>query len=226
MYSKIKLDYEEKKKLNNELTLSQYFENEKYLERDWYGEFSVVKKHLKPIMKNLKKDSTILILGAGLSTLPVDIYKMGYKNIVCTDISQSLCEMMKEYSIEVLGENSIQYILQDMRNMESTFAENSFDIVIDKATLDSLYMEEDAESYEEGIVDKGIENVRTVQHQVIRILKPKRKWVVFSQYDYSLEPETEEESKDDLISFDTHNCSKISITHDDEESLFVYVLTK
>lgn len=221
-YDKIKLEYLKQKDLNSDLKMSTFLESEKYLHRDWYGEFESLKHHLLPILQTLQKDSPILIIGTGLSTLPVEIYKLGYTNITCTDVSETLCSMMREFSTDVLGENSIKFSVLDIKDM-TALSENSFDIVIDKAVMDTLYMEEDDTAYQQGELEKGIQNVRAVQDQVLRLLKPDRKWVVFSQYDYSLEPESEDDT--DVLAFDVSKC-QVEASRDDDESLYVYILTK
>ncbi|KAG2377620.1 hypothetical protein C9374_009136 [Naegleria lovaniensis] len=227
LYSKLYSEYTEKKKSNPQLKISDFIENDKYLNRDWYGPFSVVKPHLQPLLKSLKKNSQILILGNGISRLPFEIYKMGFTNIVCTDIAEQVGNMMRQYSSEVLGEdNSIQFVTMDIKNMES-LKESSFDLVIDKAVLDSLYMEEDEAAYLEGELDKGVQNVKVVQKQVLRLLKPTCKWIVFSQYDYSLEPETEEEREQELLlAFDTSQCKSVDVSVDSEVGMYIYTLTK
>ncbi|KAF0983487.1 hypothetical protein FDP41_010552 [Naegleria fowleri] len=227
LYSKLYTEYLEQKKSNQQLKISDFIENDKYLNRDWYGPFSVVKPHLQPLLETLRKDSQILILGNGISRLPLEIYRMGFTNIVCTDISELVCDMMRQYSREVLGENnSIQFEVLDIKNMES-LQENSCDLVIDKAVLDSLYMEEDETAYFEGQLDKGIQNVKIVQQQVLRVLKPTCKWIVFSQYDFSLEPETEEEqSQELLLAFDANQCKSIDVSVDSEAGMYIYTLSK
>ena len=226
IYQNILSEYVQAREQNESLKIDEFLQSVKHLQRDWYGSFDVLKPYLNPLMKDMPKDASILVLGVGLSTLPIHLYEMGFTNITCTDISQTCCEMMALNVTQTLGKqalSSIKYLAMDMKDM-SSFPPNSFDVVIDKAVLDSLYMEGDEESYQEGVLDKGIQNVRSVQEQVLHVLKKNCKWIVFSQYDYSLEPESQED--DDLIAFDTTKCQNVDAQHDNDENFYIYTIQK
>jgi len=96
-----------------------------------YGDF-------KDLMhKHVQKSDRILMLGCGNSSLSEDMYNDGYRNIVNIDFSQVVIEKMKRKCQDLIG---MQWMMMDITDM--TFAPGSFDVVIEKATLDALLVEE------------------------------------------------------------------------------------
>lgn len=65
------------------------------------------------------------------------MYRDGYHNITNIDYSQVVIENMKSRSHEA---RSMQWLVMDIRSM--TFEKHSFDVVIEKATLDALLVQE------------------------------------------------------------------------------------
>lgn len=89
------------------------------------------------IHEHVRKGDRILMLGCGNSTLSEDMYNDGYRNIVNIDFSPVVIENMKQKCKDLA---EMEWMVMDITSM--TFAASSFDIVIEKATLDALMVEE------------------------------------------------------------------------------------
>ena len=72
-------------------------------------------------------------LGCGNSQLSVELHKAGYTNMVNIDISPVCVANMKEEYPE------LSFLEMDMTRL--SFPDNSFDLVVEKATLDSLLVD-------------------------------------------------------------------------------------
>uniref|UniRef100_M4CGV0 Methyltransferase type 11 domain-containing protein n=1 Tax=Brassica campestris TaxID=3711 RepID=M4CGV0_BRACM len=98
---------------------------------DWYQRYS----SLRPFVRNfVPTSSRVLMVGCGNSLMSEDMVKDGYEDIVNVDISSVAIEMMQTKYASV---PQLKYMQMDVRDM-SYFADDSFDTVIDKGTLDSL----------------------------------------------------------------------------------------
>lgn len=89
------------------------------------------------INEHVNRSDRILILGCGNSSLSEDMYRDGYRNIVNIDFSAVVIENMKRKCKDL---TEMQWMVMDMTNM--TFPEGSFEVIIEKATLDALMVEE------------------------------------------------------------------------------------
>jgi ubiquinone/menaquinone biosynthesis C-methylase UbiE len=107
------------------------FENEEVY--DWLVEYEHVAKDILPL---LQTSDRILIVGCGNSTFSRRLYDAGYENIVNIDYSAVVIERMREANCDV----SMQWLTMDMRELD--FPSQSFDVVIDKAAMDALVVEE------------------------------------------------------------------------------------
>ena len=99
---------------------------------EWYSHFD----HIKKIIKKYAPDnnSKVLNVGAGNSTLSMEMYKEGYENIINIDYSSIVIKKM----IRLLGNKypKMTYLEMDVTDMK--FNDLEFDIVIDKGTFDAL----------------------------------------------------------------------------------------
>lgn len=105
----------------------RYSNNEIY---DWlkgYSEFAPF------LLKNIDKSDRILILGCGNSSLGEEMYDAGFHNIVNIDYAENVVEFMRERN---KGRPLMKWITMDILDMQ--FADESFDIAIDKATMDAF----------------------------------------------------------------------------------------
>ena len=89
------------------------------------------------IQKHVRWSDRILMLGCGNSRLSEDMYNDGYRNILNIDFSPVVIENMKR---KCQGLVDMQWIVMDITKM--AFAPSSFDVVIEKATLDALLVGE------------------------------------------------------------------------------------
>eukprot|EP01107_Rhizomastix_libera_P003679 TRINITY_DN16344_c0_g1_i1.p1 TRINITY_DN16344_c0_g1~~TRINITY_DN16344_c0_g1_i1.p1 ORF type:complete len:255 (-),score=44.11 TRINITY_DN16344_c0_g1_i1:13-777(-) len=107
---------------------------------DWLAPFRL----LKPVLEsNLPdKKAKILLVGCGNSTLSEDMAQLGYTALISTDISPTVIASMKKQWIERSGANqsSITWEVQDYKKL--SYPDKSFDVVLDKATLDAFLAEE------------------------------------------------------------------------------------
>lgn len=104
---------------------------------DWFKTY----EDLKPILNELipKKDCKILMLGCGNSTLSIDMAKDGYNHITNLDYSTVLiAKMQARYS-------DMDWRVFDVRELQERSEElggkESWDVVIDKGTMDALMAE-------------------------------------------------------------------------------------
>ena len=99
---------------------------------DWLEDYS----SLKPLLKDLLPDKSakILIIGCGNAPLSEDMYDDGYQNIYNIDISSVVIKQMQERN---QSRENMRYEVMDCTNMVG-IPNESFDVVIDKSTIDAL----------------------------------------------------------------------------------------
>jgi SAM-dependent methyltransferase len=97
---------------------------------DWYQRWA----GLKDIFSEyIQQNHQMLVIGAGNSRLSEEMYEEGYHNISNIDISLTVIKAMQEKYQDKAG---MSYQQMDCRAMD--FPEGIFNVVIDKATLDSI----------------------------------------------------------------------------------------
>lgn len=104
------------------------YENEKHYE--WFKSYSDF-KHLTA--KHISKSDRILVLGCGNSSMSEDMYNDGYKNIVNIDYSPVVIENMKKKCQNLV---EMEWQVMDITNLQ--YSAESFDVIIEKGTLDAL----------------------------------------------------------------------------------------
>ena len=112
----------------------EYWE-ERFLEEDSY-EWLLSFQQLIP---HLRKEDKILIIGCGNSSLSAELYDAGYENITNIDFSSNVISRMSKMN-EAAGRHNMKWVQMDMLAM--AFDNAVFDVVIDKAALDSLLVDE------------------------------------------------------------------------------------
>lgn len=134
----------------------------KEVKYDWLVEFEHVEKELLPL---LSTSDRILMVGCGNSTFSGDLYKAGYHNITNIDYSGVVIEKMAALYAESCP--LMTWLEMDMTNL--TFEDGSFEVVIDKAAMDALVVEEgdvwDPEPAVIATVHKMCTEVRRVLNQ-------------------------------------------------------------
>jgi len=139
---------------------------------EWLVNYKDVRQELLPILKTFDNGAKLLQLGCGNSNFANDIYSDGFENITNIDISDVCVQKMK------LKYPHMTFETMDMTAM--TFEDASFDVVIEKATLDSLLV--DCKSPWD-LSDQSYELVMKCLREVKRVMKPGGKFIslTFSQ---------------------------------------------
>ncbi|CAG8836539.1 40059_t:CDS:2, partial [Gigaspora margarita] len=128
---------------------------------DWFKTYKDLKPSFDEHLQN--KDVSILMLGCGNSTLSEDMYDAGYHNITNVDFSAIVIENMQTRCIDKVG---MSWLVMDIRDLK--FPEETFDVIIDKGTMDALMSDEG------NVWDpkpETVENVKRAVDQVVRVLK-------------------------------------------------------
>lgn len=129
---------------------------------DWLLEYDHVENDLSSL---LKFSDRILIVGCGNSSFSRKLYDAGFKKIVNIDYSSVVIERMLNSNISSCPE--MEWITMDMTDLK--FPNEYFDVVIDKAAMDALVVNE-------GDVWDPNQDVKISVHkmcsEVRRVLKP------------------------------------------------------
>lgn len=94
----------------------------------------------------VSKDSPIIDIGSGTSTLISDLLGEGYENISALDISQAALSKAKSFLGEHLSKK-VQWIIKDITSEIDDFEIPKVEIWHDRAVLHFLVDEEDRERY-------------------------------------------------------------------------------
>ena len=84
---------------------------------EWLQTFETTELHLKALLEEQnggQKDISILVIGCGNSSLSVDLYNAGWKNITSVDFSEVVIEKMK---IQHSDKPEMKWIASDVRDM-------------------------------------------------------------------------------------------------------------
>ena len=84
-------------------------------------------------MPLIKVNDRILVIGCGNSEFSQQLFEEGYRNITNIDISETLITRMKHEH-----RDKIEMKWEQMDMLAMSFETNSFDVAIDKATMDVL----------------------------------------------------------------------------------------
>jgi len=123
---------------------------------DWYLRYEELKEILRPL---LFPDMQILVLGCGTSTLSEDLYADGFVNIMNVDRVEPLIGALENKFAE-RGIETMKFELCEVQKLPQQWTAQ-FDIVIDKACLDSVACGQEAKL-----------DVASLLTHVSRVLKP------------------------------------------------------
>eukprot|EP00747_Dinoflagellata_sp_TGD_P011895 gnl/TRDRNA2_/TRDRNA2_121179_c2_seq1.p1 gnl/TRDRNA2_/TRDRNA2_121179_c2~~gnl/TRDRNA2_/TRDRNA2_121179_c2_seq1.p1 ORF type:complete len:269 (+),score=47.32 gnl/TRDRNA2_/TRDRNA2_121179_c2_seq1:77-808(+) len=101
---------------------------------EWYGRSYEEFKELFAGPAGMLKTDKIAMLGCGDSALSADMYRASYEQITNVDFSPRVVERMRARHADM---PSMTWQVGDVTNLEA-FADGSFDIAIDKGTLDAV----------------------------------------------------------------------------------------
>ncbi|TPX49968.1 hypothetical protein SeMB42_g00561 [Synchytrium endobioticum] len=102
---------------------------------DWFKEYSALKSQFNEF---IPCDSKILHLGTGNSTLPEDMADGGYQDQTAVDYSSIVIESMNRRP----ARRGLAYLEADVFQLDLRFASSSFDVAVDKGTLDAFLTHE------------------------------------------------------------------------------------
>eukprot|EP00941_MAST-03F_sp_MAST-3F-sp1_P000803 g803.t1 len=121
-----------------------------------------------------KQPCKVLHLGCGSSKLSHELIKrMPHVNLVNTDYSKVVTEKLaRRFSFHSSTKNrkvmeGIEYRCVDCRQLQLAFPQHSFDVVIEKALLDTLFCD-------------SVSSVRQMLEEVYHVLSPKGVFIIFS----------------------------------------------
>lgn len=125
---------------------SQEFTNKQYWNQffqrldnkafEWYGKTEDI---FPVISQSLHSKSKILMIGSGNSNLSSDLYDSGYHDITNVDYSEVAVEEMKRKNQTT--RSMMKWDLGDATDLHGLYTNESFDVVIDKGTLDAIFSE-------------------------------------------------------------------------------------
>ncbi|MCF6364811.1 MAG: class I SAM-dependent methyltransferase [Bacteroidales bacterium] len=92
---------------------------------------------------NLNKDSNILIIGAGTTTLIDELLKKNYTNITATDISEVALQKLKDR----INTDKVKFIIDDLTKPKEINKIQKVDLWIDRAVLHFFTEKKDRETY-------------------------------------------------------------------------------
>ncbi|KAF8586366.1 S-adenosyl-L-methionine-dependent methyltransferase [Ramaria rubella] len=129
---------------------------------DWFKSYSQISGIIDEFVM---PKSSILVLGCGNSTLSEEMYDAGYTNITNVDFSSVLIRNMRNKHAE--GRPKMQWLEMDVRSL--TFESQSFDVVIDKGTMDAMMTAKgDVWNPSPQIIESCTKEIS----EVLRVLKP------------------------------------------------------
>uniref|UniRef100_A0A8C2MLE2 Endothelin converting enzyme 2 n=1 Tax=Cricetulus griseus TaxID=10029 RepID=A0A8C2MLE2_CRIGR len=132
---------------------------------EWFGDFASFRALLEP---ELCPEDRILVLGCGNSALSYELFLGGFPNVTSVDYSPVVVAAMQVRYAHV---PSLRWETMDVRALD--FPSGSFDVVLEKGTLDALLAgERDPWNVSsEGIhtVDQVLSEVRTQQYSRSRL---------------------------------------------------------
>ncbi|KAG9278300.1 EEF1A lysine methyltransferase 4 [Astyanax mexicanus] len=128
---------------------------------EWFGDFSRF-QHL--LVQHVGRYDSILMLGCGNSALSTDMCQAGYTSITNVDYSSVCVETMAQRHSDCAG---LSWVCMDIRRL--AFPDASFDVVIEKGTLDAMLVDE-RDPW--NVSDSSAHLLHQVLSEISRVLKP------------------------------------------------------
>ena len=130
-------------------------------EYEWLVQFNDVRHTLETL---LQSEHRILVVGCGNSRFSADLYDAGFRNIVNIDYSEVVIHKMSELNADRC---EMRWDVMDMTQL--TFGDAFFDVVIDKAAMDAIMVDEGDVWYPEQAV---IDTAHKMCKEIARVLIP------------------------------------------------------
>ncbi|XP_040423869.1 EEF1A lysine methyltransferase 4 [Cygnus olor] len=102
--------------------------------REWLGGFGRFSELLEA---ELRHGDSVLVLGCGTSALSYELHERGYQDVTSIDFSPACIEAMRARYARC---PRLRWAVMDMRAL--AFPDASFDVVLEKGTLDVLLVDE------------------------------------------------------------------------------------
>ncbi|XP_069885818.1 endothelin-converting enzyme 2 isoform X3 [Dipodomys merriami] len=128
---------------------------------EWFGDFSSFRALLEP---ELRPEDRILVLGCGNSALSYELFRGGFPNVTSVDYSSVVVAAMQARYAHV---PKLHWETMDARAL--SFSNGSFDVVLEKGTLDALLA---GERDPWTVSSEGVHTVDQVLSEVSRVLVP------------------------------------------------------
>ncbi|XP_007529844.1 endothelin-converting enzyme 2 isoform X1 [Erinaceus europaeus] len=128
---------------------------------EWFGDFSSFRALLEP---ELRPEDRLLVLGCGNSALSYELYLGGFPDVTSVDYSSVVVAAMRARYAHV---PTLRWETMDVRALD--FPTASFDVVLEKGTLDAL-MAGEQDPWTVSL--EGIHTVDQVLSEVSRVLTP------------------------------------------------------
>ncbi|KAM6223061.1 EEF1A lysine methyltransferase 4 isoform 1-T1 [Rhynchocyon petersi] len=128
---------------------------------EWFGDFSSFRALLEP---ELRPEDRILVLGCGNSALSYELFLGGFPDVTSVDYSSVVVAAMKVRYAHV---PKLRWETMDVRALN--FPSNSFDVVLEKGTLDALLS---GERDPWTVSSDGVHTMDQVLSEVSRVLVP------------------------------------------------------
>jgi ubiquinone/menaquinone biosynthesis C-methylase UbiE len=100
---------------------------------EWYGEWSDLRDAFRAVVPDTAR---VLVIGCGNSELSERLFDMGVGSIVSVDFSEPVIAEMRT---RTASKPAMEWAVEDVRHL--SFASESFDVVVDKGTLDAIHPE-------------------------------------------------------------------------------------
>jgi len=144
---------------------NQFF-NRRQSSFEWYAEY----EHLDHLFNRyLKQNDSILVIGCGNSSLSADLYDVGFKDTTSIDISDIVIKQMIEKYNKKGERNGLEFKCMDVFDMKLN--ENSFNVVIDKGTLDAIASDDTNET---------LNNINKMFGQIDKVIKTYGRYICIS----------------------------------------------
>ncbi|XP_054717727.1 eEF1A lysine and N-terminal methyltransferase-like [Uloborus diversus] len=189
-----------------------FFIKQKSQHFEWYGDYNSLNEVLD---RYIKIKDRILIIGCGNSKLSVDLYDVGLSNSVSIDSNPLVIKQMKENYCK----DRPNLVFEHMDVFELSYDNDSFAVVLDKGTLDALFVDESSDN---------VGKIEKMFSQIERVLRYGGRYICISLLQEHILNKALDWFLDKGWLVRIHRCMKAETRHDDSITfpVFLLILTK
>ena len=119
---------------------NMYYENKithalEFTNFDWYCTFDGIFPMINRVHDTLSSSQKALIIGVGSSEMVEYLYRQGFRDITCIDISTTLIRKMQQKYQHLLG---VDFLCLDVKDLVK-FPTGYFTLILDKGCLDAIF---------------------------------------------------------------------------------------